>query len=132
MSDRYFLDSNVVLYALGNDVSKKRIAQSLIKKEAILSTQVLAEVAQVCLRKFLLTPAVVETWITLLTAETQVELISSDIIGQAVRISATTRYGFYDSLIVATALQSRANILYSEDMQHKHKIQKLHIINPFK
>ncbi|APB35038.1 Putative nucleic-acid-binding protein, contains pilt domain [Gloeomargarita lithophora Alchichica-D10] len=40
-------------------------------------------------------------------------------------------YSYWDSLIIATALQSNCNILYSEDMQHDQLIEgKLRIINP--
>ena len=131
MAGKYFLDSNIILYALGNDVSKKKIAQGLINKDAIISTQVLTEVAQVCLQKFVLTHAVVEAWIVLLNTETHVELISSDLICEAINISRATQYGFYDSLIVATAQHSGVDTLYSEDMQHGRNVQHLQIINPF-
>ncbi len=40
---------------------------------------------------------------------------------------------FYDSLIVATALESECTILYSEDMQDGLLIEnQLKIVNPFK
>jgi len=39
---------------------------------------------------------------------------------------------FWDSLIIASALFTNANILYSEDMQHELIVEKqLTIINPF-
>ena len=43
------------------------------------------------------------------------------------------RYGFsfYDSLIVAAALESKCKILYSEDMRHNQQIENLTIKNPF-
>ena len=43
------------------------------------------------------------------------------------------RYGFsfYDSLIVAAALEAGCTRLYSEDMQHGQQIQYLTIHNPF-
>ncbi len=40
-------------------------------------------------------------------------------------------YSYWDSLIIATALQNDCSILYSEDMQHNQLIEgKLRIINP--
>jgi predicted nucleic acid-binding protein len=43
------------------------------------------------------------------------------------------RFSFYDSLIIATALEASCTTLYSEDMQHGQLIEnKLLIINPFK
>ncbi len=43
------------------------------------------------------------------------------------------RYGFsfYDSLIVAAALEAKCRILYSEDLQDGQIIEKLMIVNPF-
>lgn len=36
-----------------------------------------------------------------------------------------------DSLILSSAINSKCDILYSEDMQHKLRIESLTIINPF-
>ena len=43
------------------------------------------------------------------------------------------RYGFsfYDSLIIAAALEAGCTRLYTEDMQHGQQIQGLAIENPF-
>ena len=41
-------------------------------------------------------------------------------------------YSYYDSLILASAVESRCTVLYSEDMQHGQVIEKkLKIVNPF-
>lgn len=50
---------------------------------------------------------------------------------KALQIQRETQYRFYDSLIVAAALESGASILYSEDLQHDHTIGHLRIVNPF-
>ena len=131
MTDKYFLDSNIILYALGSEISKKQKAQALINREAIISTQVLTEITNVCLKKFMLSHEVVSHWVTLLASETQVKKISGDIIIQAIQHAKITKYSFYDSLIIATALNAGANILYSEDMQHGRQYQQLKIVNPF-
>jgi len=41
------------------------------------------------------------------------------------------KYSFYDSLIIAAAIEANCKILYSEDLQHNQKIYDLMIINPF-
>ena len=48
-------------------------------------------------------------------------------------VSFQSRYGFsfYDSLIVAAALEAGCTRLYSEDLQHGQQIQRLTILNPF-
>ena len=44
------------------------------------------------------------------------------------------RYGyrFYDSMIIAAALELNCRILYTEDLQHGQKIGQLTIENPFR
>ena len=42
------------------------------------------------------------------------------------------RFGYYDALIVAAALEAGCKRLLSEDLQHGQKIETLRIENPFK
>ncbi len=41
------------------------------------------------------------------------------------------RFSFYDSLIVAAAIEGGCTRLYSEDLQHGQRIERLVIENPF-
>ena len=57
---------------------------------------------------------------------------TSDTVFQACTIADKYQYSFYDSLIIASAIEAECQILYSEDMQHNQFIEgKLKIINPF-
>ena len=47
------------------------------------------------------------------------------------RIRARYGFSFYDSLIVAAALEAGCTTLYSEDMQDGQRIEGLTIRNPF-
>ena len=50
----------------------------------------------------------------------------------AIEIKKKYGYSYYDSVIIASALQNNCTILYTEDMQHKQIIENtLEIINPF-
>ena len=57
---------------------------------------------------------------------------SAGFISTGLDLAATTRYSFYDSLIISAALKAGCSVLYSEDMQHGQKIHNLTIVNPFK
>ncbi|MGD9556394.1 MAG: hypothetical protein AB7V25_05210 [Mangrovibacterium sp.] len=49
-------------------------------------------------------------------------------------IDLLTKYGFsfWDSMMVAAALDNQCSILYSEDLHHQQIVEgKLQIINPF-
>lgn len=54
-----------------------------------------------------------------------------DDILRATELMELCGYSFWDSLIVASAEASGAEILYSEDMQHGRQIAGLTILNPF-
>ena len=49
----------------------------------------------------------------------------------AISLRSQHSLSFYDSLIVAAALEAGCTRLYSEDMQHGQQIQRLTILNPF-
>ena len=49
----------------------------------------------------------------------------------ALDIQLRYRFSFYDSLIIAAALEAGCSRLYSEDMQHGQRIHGLTIENPF-
>jgi predicted nucleic acid-binding protein len=51
---------------------------------------------------------------------------------EALKIHQKYQYSYYDSLIIASALENQCDILYSEDMQHQQLIEnRLLIFNPF-
>lgn len=57
---------------------------------------------------------------------------SSDTQIKAINIKDKYKFQYYDSLIIATALENGCNTLYTEDMQHNQIIEnQLKIINPF-
>ena len=50
---------------------------------------------------------------------------------RAVEIRERYSYTFYDSLIIAAALEGGCTRLYSEDLQHGQRIERMTIVNPF-
>ncbi len=70
--------------------------------------------------------------IDLLVKYNSVVIIQSSDIKNAIQIKEKYQLQWYDSLIIATALQAQCKILYKEDMQHNLVINNtLTIINPF-
>jgi hypothetical protein len=57
--------------------------------------------------------------------------VSISTIAKAQALSDRYRYSYYDSLILASAIEARCEILYSEDFQHNQLIEGVRIINPF-
>ncbi len=50
---------------------------------------------------------------------------------KALEIHQRWQYRFFDALILSAALQAQCHTLYSEDFQHKQRIEFMQIINPF-
>jgi predicted nucleic acid-binding protein len=51
---------------------------------------------------------------------------------QALEIASRWKYAFYDSLMIAAALNSSCQVLYSEDLQDEQRLMELVIANPFR
>jgi predicted nucleic acid-binding protein len=139
MSAEFFLDSNILLYSFDkSDPRKKRIAETLVEQASTsgagaISSQVCQEFCNVMLHKN--TDDIPLSKLSAYLEAVIFPLIrvvpSPDLFREALRIHRETQYRFYDSLIVAAALESRAPVLYSEDLQHGRQIGTLKIINPF-
>ena len=50
---------------------------------------------------------------------------------EALRLCGRYSFGWYDSLIVAAAIEGQCSVLYSEDLQHGMRIGELVVKNPF-
>ena len=57
---------------------------------------------------------------------------SPELLDATLDLQTETRYSFYDSLMLAAALQAGAEVLYSEDLQHNQLVGgTLRVVNPF-
>jgi predicted nucleic acid-binding protein len=127
-----FFDTTVLVYVLKKNDEKAAIADQLLAGGGVLSVQVLNEFANVARRKLGMSWKQVEQALAsirdlclppaALTVETH-----------AAALKIAKRYGFqiYDSMILASAVENRCGILYSEDLQHGQKIESLTVQNPF-
>jgi predicted nucleic acid-binding protein len=140
MSAKYFLDTNIIIYALeGVPPEKAAIAQELISKgieegSGVISYQVVQECLNAVTRKARLALAPNELQRLLrdtLTPLCKVFPNSAGFYANALDIRARYKYHFYDSLIVTAALEAGCETLYSEDLQHGQQIAQLRIENPF-
>lgn len=132
MNVNFFLDTNIIIYALGNNVEKKEISIKLIEQKPVISTQVINELANICIKKLRLDLINVGKIITNISESCSVSLINNVTIQNALKLAKSYHFSYFDSLILASALESECKIIYSEDLQHNQLINKrLRIINPF-
>jgi predicted nucleic acid-binding protein len=135
MSDRILLDTNLWVYLYSKDpVEKYEKVHDLFlprMQSLVISTQILGELYNVLVKKKFRTQSQAQEIISQLVAGFDILEIDASKVLKALEINNRYGYSYWDSLIVATALLSDCNILYSEDMQHLHRIaDQLVIINP--
>ena len=139
MSVDHFIDTNVFVYQLEQvDTRKAEIAERLIRRgiasgTACISFQVVQECLNTTIRKA--TTPLSENEMRAYLDEVLAPLLrvqpSIGLYHASLDIRSRYQFGFYDSLIVAAALEAGCDLLYTEDMQHGQQIHGLTIRDPF-
>jgi|ERR1700733_899993 len=137
MSARTFIDTNVLIYAHDTDAgAKHQIARTVLselwgERTGVLSVQVLQEFYVNVTRK-IASPLskdsarlVVSTYAIWCTETSPIE------IALAFQIEDEARIGFWDALIVSSALECGATRILSEDLSAGQRISGILIENPF-
>ncbi len=136
MNNKVFLDSNILIYLYSKDEPKKReIASDLLAKfdNVYISTQVLFEFTHIMHRKLKVDYDQIDDALKEFNNAFLITNVTYEIIRKAIKIAEKYKYSFVDSLIIATAINSNCDILYSEDMHADQVIENsLKIANPFK
>ena len=135
----FFLDTNIFVYALlASEPLKKRalqlVEQALASHLGCVSYQVIQEFANVATRKFAqrFSPEQCRQFIDVAMQPLNPVPSSPELLNAALDLQADTRYSFYDSLVIAAAMQAGADVLYTEDLQHNQLVGgTLRIVNPF-
>lgn len=133
--ERVFLDSNVLVYAysVSDPVRRERARAIADLPGAMISAQVLSELANVLLRKFSLPDADVRERVVELAARCDVVPVTAAVVLDAFRIRERYRLAFFDSQIVAAALAAGAETLYSEDLHDGLVVDgRLRVVSPFR
>ncbi len=134
MSDRAFVDTNIWVYAHLDHASDRCIrALELIETLPILvgSTQVLSEYYSVMLKKKVADQLIQEN-IEVMIEIAEIHTLHIATLRDAHQLKLRYGFSYWDSLIVASALEAGCPLLYSEDLQHQQQIDdRLTIINPF-
>ena len=130
---RVFLDTNIVVYNHTRTEQSKfeKSAELLLRVEGVISTQVLSEVSNVLSKKFHYPWADIQDVIGEINSNLEVLVITPATIDAALTLSERYKYSYYDSLILASAIEADCSILYSEDFEHNQIIEGVRIINPF-
>ena len=124
-----FLDSNIILYSFDVEDAKKRtIAREVIAIASSTGGCISFQVVQEVLNNLtgprkstgqdprgVLEEVLMPLWRV---------MPSESLYVRALGIEARYRYAFYDSLIIAAALEAGCDRLFSEDLQHGQRIER--------
>lgn len=131
MSADDFLDSNILIYLVSNEVSKKARAAMLLSDGGIVSIQVLDEFASVASRKLGRTMPEIRQALAGIRTVCTVARTGIDTHELGLDIAERYKFSVYDSMLIAAALQAECKTFYTEDLQDGQKIEGMTIRNPF-
>jgi predicted nucleic acid-binding protein len=137
MSDKCFVDTNILLYAHDAATGEKHLrARRLLERlwdsgGGVLSTQVLQELC-VNLRRKAGKPLSVDQVRLLIRDYSTWEVVtnSSASILKALDLEMRYKISFWDALIIQAAEEAGASILYSEDLATGQRYGALRVVNP--
>jgi predicted nucleic acid-binding protein len=139
MSDKYFVDTNILMYAHDKAAgAKHERARALVEelwrdRTGVVSTQVLQELSVNLRRKAgrpldaKATREIVTDYLTW-----QVVVNGGDSILEAMDLEARYQISFWDALVIQAAQLSGAELLYSEDLSDGQTYGSVRVINPIR
>jgi len=137
MSAEFFLDTNVIVYAVDttrDGAHKRQIARKILREGNFgISTQVLQEFYVTATKnlKRPLSPSTVARWVDQLC---KADLVTLDVSLVKLGISYANRYkiSYWDGAIIAAAEALGAATVYSEDLSHDQAYGAVKVVNPFR
>jgi predicted nucleic acid-binding protein len=139
MSDKYFVDTNILMYAHDTSAgAKHERAKALVEdlwrqRSGVVSTQVLQELC-VNLRRKAGHPVDLRT-----AREIVADYLSWDVVTntgesilEALQVEEHYQISFWDALVVQAAEASGAAVLYSEDLSDGQTYRGVRVVNPLR
>ena len=139
MNGKAFIDTNIFVYSFDEQQPEKQERSNAIIQEAlemgtgIISTQVIQEFLNVAIQKFAVPMKLEDSRAYLRLVLNPLCQVYPDLslYETCLAIISETNYSFYDSLILAAAIESDCDVLYSEDLQDGQMVRNLRIVNPY-
>jgi predicted nucleic acid-binding protein len=137
MSDRFFVDTNILVYAHDRSAGLKHKRARLVIEElwdsgrGVLSTQVLQELC-INVRRRTSRPLSVEETRRLVQDYLSWEIVvnTPTSVIQALDLEVRHKISFWDALILQAAESSGVAILYSEDLATGQRYGSVRVVNP--
>jgi len=139
MSDKVFLDTNILVYAYDeNEPKKQQKAQDILtdgieQESSFLSVQVLGEFFNIVTRHIPQPMSSDEALeIIDMLSIMPVQEIDLTMVKRAIDTHKTYKISYWDSLILSAAERAGCAMLFSEDLSDGQTYQNILVRNPFK
>jgi predicted nucleic acid-binding protein len=137
LSTRYLIDTNILIHTIdARDPTKQQRAIAVLsiletRGNAALPAQVLAEYANVSLKKFGMSANQVYQHVQGYEASFTVFALSPAVVLEAVRGVRDYQLSYFDAQIWAVAKLNQVAIILSEDFNSGGTLEGIHFLNPF-
>jgi len=139
MSDKYFVDTNILMYAhdaaAGAEHTRARtlIEELWRNRSGVISTQILQELV-VNLRRKTAQPLSVKATRDIVAdyLSWHVVVNSGESILEALELEDRYQISFWDALVIQAARASGAAVLYSEDLSDGQMYGSVRVVNPLR
>jgi predicted nucleic acid-binding protein len=139
MSDKHFVDTNILMYAHDTSAgAKHERARALVEelwraRSGVVSTQVLQELS-VNLRRKAGKPLGTKATREIVSDYLSWEVVTNtgESILEAMELEERYRISFWDALIVQAAHSAGVEVLYSEDLAFDQLYAGVRVVNPLK
>ena len=138
MSDKCFVDTNILVYAHDRLAGSKRERAAMLTAKlwndaaGVISTQVLQEFCYTVRHKLPQPLSLQDTFSVIQQyLAWHVVVNASTAVLEAMRMEAQYKLSFWDALILQAARQGGARILYTEDFSHDQLYGDIRAVNPF-
>ena|SRR5579859_2956767 len=137
MAEKYFVDTNILIYAhdraagVKHDRARQVIERLWTTGEGVLSTLVLQELC-INLRRKVSRPVPVEEVRQLIQDYLSWEVVvnTPESVVEALETEVRYKISFWDALVLVSAKNSGAAVLYSEDLATGQRYGTIQVVNP--
>ena len=118
--NKTFIDTNMLVYLYSENIDdydkRLRVHEEMKQCNCHISTQVLNEFSNICIKKLKIATHKIQYLINEICSYCDLVYIDEGTINQALEIHSKYGFSYYDSLILASALECKCDYLFSEDL----------------
>ena len=122
MPERYFIDTNIIIYSILNNIDKEKNSASreflsTQSSSCLILNQVINESINVLIR-YKVNNSIISNIVKSMVNTFEVFTISYSTSHLALELRDELNYSFFDLMIIASAIQSEATVIITDDLHH--------------